>query len=78
MKTTIEVPDALAAQAKRLARERHITLRELVVSGLRAEIERHTEAGDPAPFRFHTVDGSGLRPEAVGRSVTSLAYDLPD
>lgn len=78
MKTTIEVPDALATRAKRLAREHHITLRELVIAGLRAEIERRTEVGDPAPFRFRTVDGSGLRPDAVGRSVTSLAYDLPD
>jgi len=34
MKTTIEIPDALARQAKLVAAERQTTLRALVVEGL--------------------------------------------
>jgi len=33
MKTTIELPDALAREAKEFARERGTTLRDLVVEG---------------------------------------------
>ena len=40
MKTTIDLPDELAAEAKELARAEGTTLRELVVDGLRFEIER--------------------------------------
>ena len=34
MKTTFELPDAMARQAKILAAERRVTLRELVLQGL--------------------------------------------
>jgi hypothetical protein len=36
MKTTIDIPDALAQEAKSVVREGGTTLRELVVTGLRA------------------------------------------
>jgi hypothetical protein len=76
MKTTIELPDALAAEAKELARVEQSTLREFVIAGLRSEIarRRHTPAVD---FRFPTVGGQGL---AIGLSpadAIAASYDLP-
>ena len=62
MKTTIEIPDALAAEAKEVARAEHSTLRELVVAGLRAELERRRDI--PAvDFHFPTVSGDGMGPD---------------
>ncbi len=78
MKTTIELPDALAAEARRVAREQGATLREVIETGLRAELERRTAApADPPPFRFTTFSGRGLRPGVDGRRITEFAYDLP-
>ncbi|AKU15556.1 type II toxin-antitoxin system VapB family antitoxin [Luteipulveratus mongoliensis] len=78
MKTTIEIPDALATEAKRIALSQGTTLRELVVVGLRAEVARRDEHPAERTFRFRTVGGRGMRAEAVGRPVSSLAYDLPE
>lgn len=75
MKTTIEVPDALAREAKSLAAEQGVTLRELVVSGLRAEIARRTSTVEHRDFVLHTVGGRGLRPDVDPRGLTDLAYD---
>ena len=40
MRTTLDLPDALFAKAKRTARERGTTLRTLVIEGLRLVTER--------------------------------------
>jgi hypothetical protein len=40
MKTTVELPDQLAREAKAFAREHGVTLRELIERGLRAELAR--------------------------------------
>jgi Arc/MetJ family transcription regulator len=60
MKTTIDIADALLAEAKRIARREHTTVRELVETGLRrvvAERRRRT------PFRLRkaSFDGDGMR-----------------
>ena len=75
MKTTIEIPDALAAQAKRVAGESGATLRELVVDGLRSEIERRTASGSRVDFVFTTTAGDGLAPGVDPAHLTDLAYD---
>lgn len=77
MKTTIELPDSLATQAKEVAREHKLTLRELVTEGLRAELERLSGVREPAEFRFRTQGGVGLRPDVTPGSLTGRAYDLP-
>lgn len=38
MKTTVEIDDNLLRAAKRVADERHMTLRQLIESGLRREL----------------------------------------
>jgi Arc/MetJ family transcription regulator len=67
MKTTIELSDALLAEAKRVAEERGTTLRAMFEAGLRRELR---EAAAAASFRLRdeSVDGEGLRPELAGAS----------
>jgi len=62
IKTTIDISDSLLAEAKRTAAEDGTTLRALVESGLRRELD---ERASPHPFRLRlvTVDGNGMRPE---------------
>jgi hypothetical protein len=45
MRTSVDIPDLLLRRAKRLARERGITLRQLLVDGLTTALERE----EPAP-----------------------------
>ena len=59
MKTTIEIPDALAEDARQVARAGGTTLRDLVVTGLMAEVERRRNA-PRVEFTFPTVGGRGL------------------
>ncbi|WGX95894.1 hypothetical protein [Nocardioides sp. L-11A] len=77
MKTTIEVPDALAADAKALAREQGTTLRDLVVQGLRSELDRRRAGRPQVDFVFPTATGNGLRVDIDPARLTDLAYDLP-
>ena len=65
MKTTVELPDALVAQAKRVAAEEGTSLRELVEVGLRRLLEERRE-GAAFELRDGSVDGQGLQPEFRG------------
>ena len=54
MKTTVEIPDALFAEAKSVAQRRGIPLRRLIEDGLRATVRKHGVGRS----RFHLKDGS--------------------
>jgi predicted transcriptional regulator len=57
MKTTIELPDALARKAKLLAADRQTTLRALVVQGLEHVLaEKQVTAKDRAKKLFAAMD----------------------
>jgi hypothetical protein len=57
MKTTIEIPNALARQARLLAAERQTTLRALVVRGLELVIsEKQTSVKDRVQKPFAAMD----------------------
>jgi hypothetical protein len=75
MKTTIEVPDALAVEAKALAHRQGVTLRELVVEGLRAEVERRSQPATRVDFHFPTFGGDGLRPGVEWADLVDLSYE---
>lgn len=77
MKTTIDLPDELVGEVKELARASGTTMRELMVDGLRSEIERRRNAAPRPDFVFRTVGGDGLQPGIDARDFTRLAYDLP-
>jgi len=79
MKTTIVLPDALLAEAKRAAAEEQTTLRALIEEGLREVLERRRRR--PA-FRLPdaAVDGDGLREEFRGAdwaAIRDAAYGTP-
>lgn len=57
MKTTVELTDQLADEARRIARARGLTLRELIERGLRAELRRLEE-----PIGYHWEPLVGGRP----------------
>ncbi len=61
MKTTVELPDALFRQAKRVAAAEKITLRELIEQGLRRQLEERPRR----PFKLRPVvfSGGGMTPE---------------
>lgn len=75
MKTTVDLPDALAKQAKAFARKHDLTLRELLTEGLRAELDRLSAPSRSQDFHFTTVGGAGLRPGVTPESLAELAYD---
>lgn len=61
MKTTIDIADPLLRQAKRLAAQRGTTLKAIVETALRAELEAEQGRRKPQPVRTHVVDGRGLQ-----------------
>ncbi len=76
MKTTMDLPDSLLAEAKRVAAERSTTVKALVEAGLRKELSARAET-DEFRLRDASFQGRGLRPEAQGLSwerLRELAY----
>jgi len=77
MKTTVEIPDAVLDDARKVAASEGTTVRALIEAGLRREIqERKRRVG----FRLRRASfkGRGLRPEVAGGSweqIRSLAYE---
>lgn len=77
MRTTIAIDDGLLETAKAHARERHLTLGQLIEAGLRRELacsEAEPEIGPPLPV-FH---GSGLLPGIDSTSNASMAAAVSD
>lgn len=61
MKTTIEINDELLREAKRTAAERETTLRELVETGLRREVQIDRDVA--FVLRDGSFEGKGVTPE---------------
>lgn len=62
MKTTVEISDALAKEAKALARREKTTLRALIETGLR-QLLRERRRTDAFQLRDASFEGRGLQPE---------------
>ena len=77
MKTTVEIADALAREAKAFAAREHTTLRELIEAGLRAVLrERRKKRG--FQLRDLGFGGNGLQPEFRGADwerIREAAYE---
>jgi len=77
MKTTIEIPDSLFQEARRVADRENTTLKALVEQGLRRALaERKGRTG----FRLRraTFKGRGLQSSAAGASweqIRNLSYE---
>lgn len=77
MKTTIEIADALARQAKEFAAREHTTLRELIEAGLRAVLRERRKRSS---FRLRDASfrGNGLQAEFRGADwerIREAAYE---
>jgi hypothetical protein len=65
MKTTIELPDELVQQARRIARQEGASLRALVEEGLQRSLEARRQAAR-RQLDFPSYGGSGLTDEFQG------------
>lgn len=77
MKTTVEIPDTLLEEARRLATRQQTTLRVLIIEGLRRIIAERRRVGT---FRLRkaTFRGTGLQPDVAGASwerIREMAYE---
>ncbi len=67
MKTTVEIPDALLEQARKLAARDGTTVRALIEQGLR-RVLGDRKRGGAFRLRKASFKGEGLQPEAAGAS----------
>jgi len=77
MKTTIEISDALAQEAKQLAAREKTTLRALVEAGLR-QILRDRRSKARFRLRKASFGGNGLQPQFRGadwQRIREAAYE---
>ena len=77
MKTTIEIPDSLLNEARRVAAKEGRTVRALVEEGLRKILTERKRAGG---FRLRRASfkGEGLQPQVNGASwdrIRDLVYE---
>jgi hypothetical protein len=77
MKTTVEIADALLADAKRTASEEGSTLRDLIEEGLRRSIDDRRRRG---AFRLRRASfkGKGLRADVepgTWERIREMAYE---
>ena len=77
MKTTIQIPDSLFQQARRIAQREHTTLKTLVEQGLRRIVAERQRRGG-FHLRKATFKGQGLQPQAASASweeLRGLSYE---
>ena len=77
MKTTIQIPDGLFEEARRVAEREHTTLKALVEQGLRRALADRKRRHD---FRLRkvTFKGKGLQPALAGTSwerIREISYE---
>jgi Arc/MetJ family transcription regulator len=75
MKTTIELPDELIEQARRVARQERATLRALVEEGLQRSLEARRQAVR-RQLDFPSYGGSGLTEEFQGASWSRIRDEI--
>ena len=63
MKTTVELSDDLALEAKRYAARHGMTLRAVIEHGIRSTLRAEGGAVKPFTLRDASVDGTGLQAE---------------
>jgi hypothetical protein len=77
MKTTVDIPDALLDEARKIAARDHTTVRALIERGLRFAIAERQGTRDYR-LRKATFRGQGLQPgvaDAAGERIRDLAYE---
>lgn len=77
MKTTVDLPDALFRELKEVASSQQVNMRELIIEGLRNELDRRRSPQPRVDFAFRTVDGSGLQAGVAAEDAIRISYGLP-
>jgi len=72
MRTTIEIPEPLFRQLKRVAAERQMTIRALIESSLRQFLTSQEASRRPFKLKDGSVRGAGLQPGLQGGSWEQL------
>ena len=78
MKTTVEIPDSLLEEARRLASRERSTVRALIEEGLRKVVAERRHRAGAFRLRKATFRGSGLQPGVAGAGwdrIRDLAYE---
>ncbi len=78
MKTTVEIPDGLLDDVRRLAARERTTVRALIEEGLRKTLESRRREGDAFRLEVVTFRGDGLQPhvqEGGWEHLRDLAYE---
>ena len=75
MKTTIELPDELLEQVRRVARREGASLRRLVEEGLQRSLEARRKA-ERRDLDFPVYGGSGLAPGFEGESWSRIRDEI--
>ena len=77
MKTTVEIPEPLLEEARRLAGRERTTIKALIIEGLRRLLQDRRKS-PPFTLRKATFRGQGLQPqitEGSWDSIRDLAYE---
>jgi hypothetical protein len=78
MKTTVEIPDSILDEARKVAAREGSTVRALVEEGLRKVIAERRQRAGTFRLRKATFRGSGLQPGVAGATwerIRELAYE---
>ena len=78
MKTTVDIPDPLLAEARRAADRESTTLKALVEAGLRRVLADRREKSTPFQLRDARFRGEGLQPGVVSgdwQSIREAIYE---
>ena len=77
MKTTVQIPDSLFEEARKLAHRERTTLKALIQDGLRRVIAERKQR-NRFKLRKATFKGTGLQPHLAGASwekIRELSYE---
>ena len=75
MKTTVEIPDALMAEARRFAAARGLTFREVLEMSLRSTLDQRRVAKKPFKLRDASFKGTGMTPGLDWPKIRKLIYE---
>lgn len=75
MKTTVEIADGLLQEAKAVAHEQKITLRELIEDGLRLALEQKRKPKKPFRLKDGSFRGQGMVKDFTWPELRDIIYE---
>jgi hypothetical protein len=75
MKTTVEITDSLLSEAKAYARQKGISLRQLLEESLRQTLDQRKRAPEKFHLRNCSVEGEGLTKDYTWDELRGLIYE---